>query len=64
MTEEPSGADFPHYVCSICGRPTEDDPRYVLIRLDWPYSGESQGLGAHTACLRAVVSDGIPLANE
>jgi len=43
---------------------TEDDPRYVHLRLDWPYSGEFQNLGAHWACLRAAIDESIPLAVE
>lgn len=56
--------EFVRYVCAFCGQPTADDPQYVHMSLDWPHSGESQGLGAHAACLRAAVHKSIPLAAE
>ncbi len=54
--------DFVRYICAFCNQPTNDDPCYVHIGLDWPHSGESQSLGAHAACLRAAVHQAIPLA--
>lgn len=56
--------EFVRYICAFCNQSTHDDPRYVHLSLDWPHSGESQSLGAHTACLRAAVHESIPLANE
>jgi hypothetical protein len=38
------------YSCAFCNKATDDDPRYAHLTLDWPYSGESQALGAHAAC--------------
>jgi hypothetical protein len=52
------------YVCAFCNQKTDDDPRYAEVDLRWPHLGESQGLGAHAACLRAVVHESIPLALE
>lgn len=56
--------DFERLVCAFCGQDTADDPRYAHLTVDWPYSDESQYLGAHAACLRAAVLRSIPLAVE
>lgn len=63
---ETSGSElnFERYICALCNRPTDDDRLYVLVALTWPYTGESQSLGAHTACLRQAVHASIPLAQE
>lgn len=49
------------YACAFCGQPTDEDPQYVHISVDWAYSGESQALGAHGACLRAALPPSTPL---
>jgi hypothetical protein len=64
VEEVPMAGEFVRYICAFCNQPTDDDPRYVHLALDWPHSGESQALGAHAACLRAAVHQSIPLANE
>jgi len=64
MEEVPTIGAFVRYLCAFCSQPTDDDPLYVHVSLDWPYSGESQALGAHTSCLRAAVHESIPLAAE
>jgi hypothetical protein len=56
--------EFVRYICAFCNQGTDDDPRYAHLTVDWPYSGESQALGAHAACLRAAVDQSIPLAVE
>ncbi len=56
--------EFVRFLCAFCNQPTDDDPGYLHITLDWPYSGETQALGAHAACLRTAIHEGIPLANE
>jgi hypothetical protein len=60
----PTAGEFVRYLCAFCNQATDDDPRYAHVTLDWPYSGESQALGAHAACLRAAVHRSIPLAVE
>jgi len=62
--EVEAAASFVQYVCAFCNQPTDEDPRYVHLTLDWPHSGETQAAGAHTACLRRVVHASIPLAGE
>jgi hypothetical protein len=52
------------YVCAFCNNPTDDEPRYALLTVKWAFSEASQGLGAHTSCLRAAVHPSIPLAIE
>lgn len=64
VEEVPMAGEFVQYVCAFCNQTTDDDPQYVHMSLDWPYSGESQSLGAHAACLRTVVHASIPLVNE
>jgi len=56
--------EFVRYICAFCNQATDDDPRYAHLQIDWPYSGESQALGAHAACLRAAVDASIPIAVE
>lgn len=46
------GGNFVRFICAFCGEGIEDDPRYAHLRVDWPYSGESQAMGAHGAYLR------------
>lgn len=53
---------FVRYACAFCNQPTDGTPQYAHLTLDWPYSGESQALGAHAACLRTAVHMAIPLA--
>jgi hypothetical protein len=60
----PMVGEFVRFVCAFCGCGTEDDPRYAHLNVNGPYSGESQSLGAHAACLRAVVRPSIPLPVE
>ena len=64
VNEVPEVGEFVMYICAFCNRSTDDDPRYVHITLDWPFSGESQSLGAHAACVRAAIHRSIPLADE
>jgi hypothetical protein len=64
VEESPRVGDFDRFTCAFCGQDTADDPRYAHLTVDWPYSGESQYLGAHAACLRAAVRRSIPLAVE
>lgn len=64
MEEVERVGEFVRYVCAFCNKPTDDDPRYAHIAVDWPHSDESQFLGAHTACLREAVDRSIPLASE
>lgn len=52
------------YVCAFCAKPTDDEPRYALLTVQWAFSNATQGLGAHTACLRAAVDASVPLAIE
>jgi hypothetical protein len=52
------------YVCAFYKEAITHDHDYVHITLDWPLSGESQGLGAHGRCLRSAVHPSIPLAEE
>ena len=54
--------EFVRYACAFCNQATDEDPQYAHLTLDWPYSGESQALGAHAACLRAAVHKASPLA--
>ncbi len=56
--------EFVRFVCGFCAQATDEDPNYVHMSLDWPYSGETQALGAHAACLRAAIHESIPLAGE
>jgi hypothetical protein len=60
----PTVGEFVRYVCAFCNQATDDDPRYAHLQVDWPYSGESQALGAHAACLRAAAHPSIPIAVE
>ena len=53
--------DWVRFVCAFCDQPTNEDPQYVHITVDWAYTGESQTMGAHGACLRAGVSPSTPL---
>lgn len=64
MEDVPTVGGFVRYICAFCAQPTDDDPRYAHLSVDWPHSGESQGLGAHGACLRDAIHRSIPLAVE
>ena len=64
VQEVPMVGEFVRYTCAFCNRATDDDPRYAHLKVDWPYSGESQALGAHARCLRAAIHESIPLAAE
>lgn len=64
VEEIPMVGQIVRYVCAFCNLATDEDPLYVYLGLHWPYSGESQGLGAHLTCLRAAVHPSIPLAVE
>lgn len=64
MEDVPRVGESVRYICAFCNKGTDEDPQYAHLTLDWPYSGESQALGAHTACLRAAVHQSIELAVE
>lgn len=53
--------EWVRYVCAFCAEPTDDDPRYVHLTVDWAYTGEAQALGAHGACLEASLHPSVPL---
>jgi hypothetical protein len=47
-------------MCAFCGNDTDDDPRYVALRLTFPDAEVLfQDLGAHWACLNAAISPSV-----
>jgi hypothetical protein len=38
--------------CAFCGRPTDDDPRYLELEIVAEHGDDVQWLGSHFACLQ------------
>jgi len=45
--------------CCICGNDTADAVDYLLLKLTSLYSRGEQFLGAHAACLNAILAEGF-----
>jgi hypothetical protein len=60
VDQTPAAGEFVRYICAFCNQVTDDDPRYAHLQVDWPYSGESQAMGAPPR----VVHPSIPIAIE
>ena len=52
------------WACGFCGEGTDDDPRWVKVRLTWAHTDAEQTLATHHACLASALEPGFPMAVE